>query len=117
MEKWKARALAIGWFQRQTQMARDDSAAHDDQPKTTALGPDGQEPPALAADEEEPSRGTLTDDELKLIEEACDQLSQRLDALEARRRAERALLDAEEEVEKEFEKLGHASENDEMTRH
>jgi hypothetical protein len=109
MEKWKARALAIGWFQRAVQEVRDDSV------DVTPLKEEDK-PPPLAADEEEPS-GSLTDDELQAIEEACDQLSRRLDALEARRRAERALLDAEAEVEKQLEKLGHSSDDTEATGH
>jgi hypothetical protein len=119
MEKWKARALAIGWFQRQAQMVRDDSAAHDDQPLTTALGVEGKEPPALAADEDEHEARAelLSEEDLKQIEAAVDALDQRLTRLEQRRRAEEALIDAEAAIEQELEKLGHASDDDMSTMH
>jgi hypothetical protein len=117
MEKWKARALSIGWFQRQLQTARDDSAAQDDQPLTTAMGSEEQEPPALAADTTAPQArtGQLSAEDIKHIEDACDKLSQRLDALEQRQRAENALIDAEEQVALELEKLGHPSDYDRTT--
>jgi hypothetical protein len=99
MEKWKAHALSIGWFQRQTQLARDDSA--DDQPMTTALGPEAQEPPALAADEveHEARAQSLSDEDFAAIEKAVDTLDQRLSALEARRDAERKLSELEDALE------------------
>jgi hypothetical protein len=54
MEKWKARALAIGWFQRVADSVRqDDAAAHDNNPETTATGPAENEPPPVVADEDE----------------------------------------------------------------
>jgi hypothetical protein len=117
MQKWKARALAIGWLQRQEQLARNDSA--DDQPMTTALGPEEKEPPALAADEveHEARAGELSAEDFAALEDACDRLDARLTALEQRRRAENALIDAEAEIEKELEKLGHSSNDDEMTLH
>jgi hypothetical protein len=68
------------------------------------------QPPRLAADEKPALK--LTDADLKRISDAIDKLTQRLDAFEQRQRAERALLDAEEQIEKEFEKLGGSSSND-----
>jgi hypothetical protein len=117
MEKWKARALSIGWFQRQLQIARDDSAAQDNQPLTTAMGQEGKEPPALAANETAPQArtGQLSAEDLQRIDDACDKLSQRLDALEQRQRAENALIDAEQQIEKELEKLGHSPDYDKVT--
>jgi hypothetical protein len=95
MEKWKARALAIGWFQRQVQTVRDDSAGL----ATTPL-PDEHKPPPLAADEDEPTRSTLSEEDLAEIEAAVDALDARLSALERRRAAETALEALEDEVER-----------------
>jgi hypothetical protein len=79
---------------------RNDSAPHDDQPMTTALGPEeGKEPPALAADESTSSRATLSDEDLERINKAVDALDQRLTQLEARRDAERKLEELEDALE------------------
>jgi hypothetical protein len=74
-----------------------------------------QQPPELAADEG--GTRTLTPEELKAIEDAVDRLDARLSALEQRKRAEDALLDAEAEIEKELEKLDPSSDDDDTTRH
>jgi hypothetical protein len=95
MEKWKARALAIGWFQRQVQTVRDDSIGL----ATTPL-PDEHKPPPLAADEDEPARSALSEEELAEIEDAVDRLDARLTMLERRRAAEAALETLEDEVER-----------------
>jgi hypothetical protein len=59
-----------------------------------------QQPPALVTDEGGTrARATLSDADLKQIEDAVDLLDQRLTALEARRDAERKLLDLEEALE------------------
>jgi hypothetical protein len=101
MPKWKARALALGEMQAAlVEHVRDDSA-HDDQPMTTALGPEGKEPPALAADqvEREARAHSLSAEDLATIEDAIDALDERLSALEARKEAERKLLELEDALE------------------
>jgi hypothetical protein len=55
---------------------------------------DEQKPPRLAADDT-----TLSDDDLAKIEKAVDALDQRLSALEAKRDAERKLLELEDALE------------------
>jgi hypothetical protein len=90
MEKWKARALAIGWFQRAVQEVRDDSVE-------AAPITEEQKPPDLAADESEP---VLSDEDLGRINDACDAIEARLDRLERRRAAEAVLEALEDEVER-----------------
>jgi hypothetical protein len=56
MEKWKARALSIGWMQRKIDAARAigapmcaiayAAASHDDQPQIAGADPQDQAPPA-----------------------------------------------------------------------
>jgi hypothetical protein len=60
-------------------------------------------PPRLVADTTPASlAGGLTAADIALIERAVDDLETRLDAMEARQRAYRALLDAEAQIEREL---------------
>jgi hypothetical protein len=59
---------------------------------------DEQKAPRLAADET-PAQATLSDEDLKAMEELIDKLDQRLTALEARRDAEQKLLELEDALE------------------
>jgi hypothetical protein len=100
MEMWKARALSIGWFQRQiqtAQMARDDSADDSVGSRVTPMR-DEDKPPPLAADEVEPEAraGELSAEDFAAIEDACDRLDARLTKLEQRRDAERKLEELED---------------------
>jgi hypothetical protein len=95
---WKARALCLAEVQ--TALADATRDPSDDIAQTTGASGE-KEPPPLAADTapkgEERERGPTVDAEgLKLIEDAVAALETRLDRLEAVRRAEQALLDAEE---------------------
>jgi hypothetical protein len=102
MEKWKARALAIGWFQRAVDSVRADSADGVG-PAETCADPDELPPPVVADDTPPDVRaGELTADDLALIERAVDDLENRIGAMESRQRAYRALLDAEARIEQEL---------------
>jgi hypothetical protein len=109
MQKWKARALAIGWFQAVT---RNDSADNFDEdkppPPMGAMGPaaarEDQEAPGSQG---EAKRAAAMEEVLAGISASLDRLSARLDDLErkqaeaaqaeaARAKAQQALLDAEE---------------------
>jgi hypothetical protein len=102
MQKWKARSLAIGWLQRQTQLAqttRDDSADASIGSQVTPLKDEDKPPPVVdAADEteRETRAPSLSDEDLKALEDACDRLDARLTALEQRRDAERKLEELED---------------------
>jgi hypothetical protein len=94
MPRWKARALALAEMQTVIrEIARNDGVEY-------TLLRDEDKPPPLATDEASTSRATLSDEELKMIEDAVDALDARLTKLEARRDAERKLLELEEALEK-----------------
>jgi hypothetical protein len=107
MPRWKCRALALGEIQAVLNEAgiRADGVA----PAEATADPD-ELPPRPAADdttEEGEARAHLhmrerafRADDLAAINAAVDALSDRLDRLEARQRAYRALTDLEEEVER-----------------
>jgi hypothetical protein len=97
MEKWKARALAIGWFSAVTHSRSD------------ADGPplhDADKPPRLVADETEAEFETAFADlmtrmgrlrEVRDMIKKCDEMEARCDALSLSENSRRALLDAEAE--------------------
>lgn len=96
MDKWKARALSIGWFQRMADSVRNDA---------TDVTPvrDEDKPPPVVADAKNEDKETETRLDaawLKRVEDMVSQLDVRLGILEARKRAEQALEDAEAEVER-----------------
>jgi hypothetical protein len=105
---WKA--IAWNTAKLRNAMARADAA------EPTPLR-DEDRPPPIVADQTQTSRTTLTQGELRAIEDAVDRLDARLSALEQRKRAEDALLDAEAEIEKELEKLDPPSDDDTATMH
>jgi hypothetical protein len=113
MPRWKCRALALAEMQT---VIRESVDRADGIIGATPLTEEEQ-PPELVADESATSRATLTPEELQAIEDAVDKLDQRLSALEQRRRAENALLDAEAEIERELENLGRPSDDDDTTMH
>jgi hypothetical protein len=115
MPRWKARAMALAEMQTVIRESVDRSDGIIG-PEVTPLTEE-QQPPPLAADASTTSRARLSDEDLKQIEAAVDALDQRLSALEARRRAENALLDAEAEIERELEKLDPSSDDDIATMH
>jgi hypothetical protein len=87
MEKWKARALAIGWFQRVVETVRADAAAIEPSPLS-----EEQQPPAVVADAIDPEL-------LQAIEMKIDELAARLDRFTRMKQAENALLQIEEAME------------------
>jgi hypothetical protein len=97
MPRWKARALALGEIQAILNEAgvRADGVA----PATTTAPPD-ELPPRPVADDTEERERVLSAEDLAVIDAAVHALSARLDRLEARQRAYRALTDLEEEVER-----------------
>jgi hypothetical protein len=93
MEKWRARALAIGWFSGVTHSHRADSAG------THPLH-DEDKPPRLAADQvkllvDEVVERDRRIKDLQGMIDRCDAVEARLDALAKREPSRRALMDAE----------------------
>jgi hypothetical protein len=105
MEKWKARALSVGWFQRVANSVRDDAA-------TNTPVPEEANPPPLAADVNRGSDHPTRDDEqqpraqidpplLDALETKIADLAARMDRFEAAQHAA-AVLDAlEAQIEQE----------------
>jgi hypothetical protein len=114
MEKWKARALSVGWMQRTINSVRSDAAVerNDVGPPKTPLT-DEQKAPPLAADvncgsdhptredETQPHQPALDPAVLDAIERKVDEIAARMDRFEAAQHAA-AVLDAlEAQIEQE----------------
>jgi hypothetical protein len=94
LPRWKARALALAEIQTVVDaVTRNDAAAH-----ASGLGPEDK-PPPLAADAAEP---VIPPEVLAAIEEKIQELTDRLDAFERMKEAERALIELESRMEAEM---------------
>jgi hypothetical protein len=89
---WKSLIYNSAMLRNAVERRRNDSV------ETTPLC-DEDKPPPLVADEASTSRATLSDEDLKRIEDAVDRLDQRLTQLEALRDAEQKLMDLEDALE------------------